>query len=211
MIIDCISDLHGYYPKLDGGDLLIVAGDLAENDREISYVEFMDWFYAQPYERKILIAGNHDNFIAKFGFNMFENSTYLCDSGTEFKGVKIWGSPWTKSFFGMNRHCKAFTVGSDDELKEKWDLIPMDTNILVTHCPPWGILDRIPKENLGSISLANLVFDPKRMCILKLHVFGHIHEWGGQMVDAVKLNFVNASIMDENYDPVYKPVRIIYE
>lgn len=32
MIIDCIADLHSHYPKLDGGDLLIVAGDLTDRD-----------------------------------------------------------------------------------------------------------------------------------------------------------------------------------
>jgi hypothetical protein len=33
MIIDCIADLHGHYPKLDGGDLLIICGDLTARDQ----------------------------------------------------------------------------------------------------------------------------------------------------------------------------------
>lgn len=32
MIIDCIGCLHDHYPELEGGDLLIVTGDLTARD-----------------------------------------------------------------------------------------------------------------------------------------------------------------------------------
>ena len=56
MIIDCISDLHGYYPELEGGDLLIVAGDLTARDDENEHeIEFAQWFLTQRYKYKIFI------------------------------------------------------------------------------------------------------------------------------------------------------------
>jgi hypothetical protein len=38
VIIDCISDLHGNEPKLPGGDILIIAGDMTARDAVV------DWF-----------------------------------------------------------------------------------------------------------------------------------------------------------------------
>ena len=58
MIIDCVSDLHSHYPQLEGGDLLIVAGDVTNNDHE---APFSFWIEEQRYEKIIWIAGNHDN------------------------------------------------------------------------------------------------------------------------------------------------------
>ena len=60
MIIDCISDLHGHFPDLRGGDLLLIAGDLTARDIEPEYFKFFDWLDEQKYRKKILIAGNHD-------------------------------------------------------------------------------------------------------------------------------------------------------
>lgn len=226
MIIDCISDLHGDYPELEGGDLLIVAGDLTARDDQDGYLHFNLWLAKQKYKRKIVIAGNHDNWL-KSGVTVFVNPlrstnivpvygadvTYLCDSGTEFEGLKIWGSPWTKTFKGMNEHCMAFTVDDDSELASKWLLIPKDVDILITHCPPLGILDSIERqygrEHCGSVSLRSFTLDGNHFPNKKLHVFGHIHEHGGTKVDLMSGIFVNASIMDENYDSIHKPVRII--
>src|SRR4051812_46364686 len=101
MIIDCISDLHGYYPQLKGGDLLIVAGDLTESDKTIQYGQFSDWLHRQKYGKKVLLAGNHDNLFEESGFEKIQDSykdigiEYVCDSGTEFENIKIWGTPWT--------------------------------------------------------------------------------------------------------------------
>lgn len=219
MIIDCISDLHGYYPKLEGGDLLIVAGDLTASDQPSQYIQFMTWLMHQKYKKKILIAGNHDNEIEKRFMHFDENSgcNYLFDSGTEFEGLKIWGSPWTKTFPGMNPRCKAFTVDTEEELGEKFSLIPDDIDILVTHSPPYGILDEIEEDtklgrrdfHVGSQFLRNTILSVDRLPKLKLHVFGHIHEHGGKMLDMPITKFVNASHVNERYEPVYKPIRVI--
>jgi len=224
MIIDCISDLHGYYPKLEGGDLLIVAGDCTATDSMQCWDNFFKWFDKQNYKKKIYISGNHDNFLTQCCNNVqcadivysseCEKQEYLCDSGTEFEGLKIYGSPWCKTFVGMNPHCKAFTVDTEEELAEKWALIPNDIDILITHSPPFGFFDRILRQNkwgyiveyTGSLSLRNQVMDRIKP---QIHIFGHIHEWGGKMVDTCTTKFVNASHVNEYYRPVNQPIRIV--
>lgn len=222
MDITCISDLHGFYPKLPGGDLLILAGDYTASDKLTQWGEFFNWLSQQPYEKKVLIGGNHDNFLqSAFPTTQKEadelkevqdfldediNFEYLCDSGTEYNGLKIWGSPWTKTFEGINPHCCAFTVDTDEELENKWELIPEDTDILITHCPPGGILDKTSRGvHVGSISLRNHVIGRIKP---KIQVYGHIHECGGSLVDLETTKFINASHVNEDYEPVNAPIRI---
>lgn len=211
MIIDCISDLHGFQPKLEGGDLLIIAGDLSARNLSDEYFLFEDWLEKLDYKKIILVAGNHDGFLVKNGPHLFAMADYLCDSGIEFEGLKIWGSPWTPTF--MNWH---FMKDRGAQIKEKWDLIPLDTDILITHGPPYGILDACErleypneKEHVGCEDLKRTIERIKP----KLHVFGHIHEgYGIYKSDNEKYEptiFVNASIMNERYKPVNKPIRII--
>lgn len=225
MIIDAISDLHGYYPTLEGGDLLIIAGDLTARDElnELAF-SFTNWLDKQPYKKKIIVAGNHDNILQNIEGNFWwEIATYLCDSGTEFEGLKIWGSPWTKTFEGMNPRCKAFTLDTEEELAEKFQKIPLDTDILVTHGPPYGMQDIVRRrctldgsevslcEHKGSESLAD------RLEIVKprLHVFGHIHEGYGMhefefsFSNGKYVKSVNASYVNEHYEPFNNAIRII--
>ncbi len=224
MIIDCISDLHGYQPKLDGADLLIIAGDLTARDTREQYFEFLkavtDW--SKIYKMIIIIAGNHDNRLQSGDVQIedfflrndvqtgeakkIKNVKYLCDSGIEFGGLKIWGSPWTRRFSGQNPDCMAFSVKSEFQLKDYFDLIPNDINILVTHSPPYGILDTCSNGRVGSEILRQALFRIKP----KLMVFGHIHENGGKELDLTMTRCVNASCVNEYYQHVNKPVRIIY-
>ncbi|MBA3236952.1 MAG: metallophosphoesterase [Parachlamydiaceae bacterium] len=211
MIIDCISDLHGYTPKLQGGDLLLVAGDVTNGDRAEDFKAFIKWLEVQPYAKKVFIAGNHDNFLYE-DFLKDENTlqyasniSYLCDSGTEFDGLKIWGSPWTKNFVGQNPLCKAFGLGLEIQLEEKFDFVPSDIDILITHSPPNGIFDAIRTDNVGSTSLRTKV---QKLPKLQLHVFGHIHEgYGHQETNGIQ--FVNASFVNEYYDPIHQPIQIV--
>lgn len=216
LIIDCISDLHGNFPELAPGDLLTVAGDLTACDTRWQQIDALRWIGEQKYKLKVIIGGNHDSLLQEkrsvIGRRYFRclnrNVEYLEDSGTEHDGLKIWGSPWTKKFPGMNERCMAFTVDTDDELAEKWALIPDDTDILITHCPAFGYLDvgirGFSHQRAGSESLANWIEqDPD----LKLHVHGHIHEGYGQ-IGQFPIR-VNASHVNRSYDPVNEPIRII--
>lgn len=225
MIIDCISDLHGEKPKLEGGDVLIVAGDLTCSHTIKEFSKFFTWLEKQDYKHKIVIGGNHDSFlqqVVSYGeksINLGKNEKgqynyyYLCEASIVIDGIKFFGTPWTKTFPGISYLCKAFTVDSDKMLKHKWKAIPDDTNVLITHSPPFGILDTVERynekpESVGSISLRETIerIQPR------LHIFGHIHNGYGQQV--LKCPFrdiicVNASIMNEYYDPVNSPIRII--
>lgn len=224
MIIDCIADLHGFYPQLEGGDLLIVAGDLTARDTQLEMDKFDDWLSHQPYKKKIFIAGNHDNLLKKekpqkyFMGNeiiKFEKFEYLCDSGTEFEGLKIWGSPYAPWFKGVHPKCKAF-MKNDGSLSKHFNKIPLGTDILITHGPAFGILDGIPLEDgtlyhVGSKSLYGWLEYVERPLI---HVFGHIHEGYGQEEYFPSYNdrmmiSVNCSYVNEHYKPVNKPIRVI--
>lgn len=146
---------------------------------------------------------------------MIERINYLCDSGTEFEGLKIWGSPWSLTFPGINPHCTAFT-GTEEELAKHYAKIPDDIDILVTHGPPYGIRDRVKSNNkfgfecVGSRSLQQHALRLN----LKLWVMGHIHESYGEelpggFIGGTECKIVNASHVNERYEPVNKPIRVI--
>ncbi len=119
----------------------------------------------------------------------------------------------------MNSHCKAFTCDTEEQLAEKWDMIPDDTDILVTHSPPYGILDEVKEDvwrhawdedlHVGSKSLAlkigNMDKPPLLWC------WGHIHEAYGEdlSVRSKPCRMINCSLVNERYQPVNKPVRVI--
>lgn len=228
MIIDCLSDLHGYMPKLAGGDMLIIAGDITARDRVDEWCAFFKWFKAQNYEKKILVAGNHDGFLeqcctSEKSRELLEEYKdkdihdedwydYLCDSGTEFQGLKIWGSPWTPAFCDWH-----FMKHTDDELAQVWNKIPATTDILITHGPPYGVLDYVKYSSKGDhLRHAGCYKLTKAIDYVKpgLHVFGHIHEQGGKHVlykhHGPNTLCVNASIMNEHYEPVNKSTRVLY-
>ncbi len=205
MIIDCIGCLHGHLPKLEGGDILIVTGDLTARDMSYQYFQFIDWMGKQDYKKKSVIGGNHDGLIAggRWKFAPPEEFDYLCDSGTIYEGLKIFGSPWTPTFCDWY-----FMKDRGLEIKKKWDSIPYGTDILVTHGPPFGILDKTKDGNFAGCEELRKAIDRIQP---RLHVFSHIHEGYGQMTlkctpkDVV---CVNASIMDVNYNPTNKPIRV---
>ena len=150
--ITFISDTHTKHTKLDGflpgGDILIHAGDLTSRGYINEIENFAKWYdKIDNYDTKVFICGNHD-----FGFQDdhekvkglltgYKTIDYLQDDwmlvGEDIDNmVKIWGSPWQPEF-----HNWAFNLPRGDKLKEKWDMIPVDTDILITHGPPFGKLD----------------------------------------------------------------------
>lgn len=211
MRVVCISDTHTMHNRLvmPSGDLLIHAGDFTWNGRGNEVQDFLEWFVAQPYQHKVFIAGNHERSYEKYptmarewmATFLSENVHYLQDSSVTIEGVKIYGSPWQPWFYDW-----AFNLRTDSQLKEKWDLIPDDTDILVTHGPMFRVGDLVERgEHVGCRELQSAC----RRIKPKLHVCGHIHEgYGSYDVDWGKV--INASSVDESYCAVRLPIVFDY-
>ena len=207
MKIVFISDTHGQHRKIKNlpkADLIIHGGDVSKLGKDHEVEDFIHWFLRLDYAHKIFIAGNHDFYFEDYSFDFIQkkltsNCHYLCNSGVEIEGVKIWGSPVTPTFFNW-----AFNVDRGKAIEKYWNMIPIDTDILLTHGPVKGILDRtISDINAGCEDLLNTVKKVKP----KFHLFGHIHEAYGK--EKVKeTTFVNGSLLNEKYELVNSPVEI---
>lgn len=201
MKIVCISDTHNKHRKIDipDGDILIHSGDFSSNIKSI--YNFNDWIRELPHKYKIVIAGNNDFIFEKdpqIARNIITNAIYLEDSGIEINGFNIWGSPVTPRFLN-----KAFNRNRGKEIKKHWDMIPLNTDILITHTPPYKILDQnFFGKHLGCEELRNKVDVLKP----KIHIFGHIHNSHG-VKNINNTIFVNASSLNELYLTV-KPIVI---
>jgi len=219
----CLSDTHGHTNdfefEIPDGDVLIHAGDFSDIGEPHQVVEFNEWLGKQPQPIKIVIAGNHDlsfdvanykNLAPEFHKDLppidpvktkalLTNCIYLEDSSTEVYGYKVYGSPWSPELCGWG-----FNAKRGKEIADIWDKIPTDTDILITHGPPYGILDydSIQNENGGCEDLLKAV---KNRIKPLYHVFGHYHEGYG-VLKKHKTTFVNASTCDLHYKPIQKPI-----
>ena len=223
MRITFISDTHAKHNQvtssLPGGDVLIHAGDISNKGYRTEIQDFIKWFSTiENYTHKIFIAGNHD-----FGcqdevlavqelLRLNPGSEYLYDDmfliGDESADyddmVKVWGSPWQPEFYNW-----AFNLPRQGaELKEVWNMIPSDVDILITHGPPYGHLDYVAysKQNVG----CELLRDRIDLIKPKIHVFGHIHSSYGYKFDGTT-HFFNAAVLDERYNFTQKPLSVEWD
>ena len=208
-----ISDTHTMHEDLvlPKGDILIHAGDFTGRGKPYEVEDFFGWLERQAKEFKhiVFIAGNHDmSFEYKHPWvvNMLKalpsNVHYLEDSNVIIDGIKFYGSPWQPEFFNW-----AFNLPRGRKLEEKWEMIPHDTDVLITHGPPMNILDYTARDmwNVGCLHLYDRVIQVKP----KLHVFGHIHEGYG-IKEHEGITFVNASSATLRYEIKNKPIEIEY-
>ena len=193
MRIISISDTHNRHHelKLPAGDLLIHCGDFTEGGTRLETLDFLKWFSNQTHPYKILISGNHDFFFEKNKKDLKSmipnNIIYLENEGISIKGLHIWGSPHTPGNGNW-----AFNLERGRGIRIKWNLIPANTDILVTHTPPYGILDESKTyRNIGCEELLKKIVDIKP----KLHLFGHVHDDYGKKQIGETL-FVNSAIID---------------
>lgn len=207
MKIVCLADSHGRHSDIDvpDGDILIHAGDFLAHQKQMALFDFNRWFTKQPHTYKIIIAGNHDWILREYYKETFSDSYYLEDESIEIEGIKFYGSPqtpiiqWEKPFVYYRKSKEAIDI---------WNRIPEDTNVLITHGPPRGILDMtIRYENVGCYNLLDRVLKVKP----KVHIFGHIHESYGVIEQRYGIKFVNCSQLDEDFSLTNKPIVFDYE
>jgi len=208
--IVCISDTHMIHKELvvPDGDVLIHCGDFTKyKSSKSDIVPFNEWLGTLPHKVKIVIGGNHDNCLPEKNIEkcqkLLSNATYLQDSGITVEGVKIWGSPWQPSR-GLFKRANAFST-SVPKIIKRWQMVPDDTDILITHVPPLGILDLSHHGNkVGCPDLRN-------HCITKIkpkvHLFGHCHDETG----AVQYESEDSSILFLNVAQIYARQPLLIE
>lgn len=195
MTILHLSDTHSkHYSliELPPADIIIHSGDVSFAGSETEVINFIEWFGSLPYKYKIFIAGNHDDCL--FGVNMEglpENCFYLCNSGITIEGMK---------FYGVPMFTEEAISGDYDKNIQK---IPNDTHVLITHQPPYCILDSSANINYGDRNLLQMVLKIQP----KYHLFGHIHDAYGIKKNE-NTSFVNAAILNERYEISNKPVLL---
>lgn len=222
-----ISDTHNQLRKIiDKGripnaDMIIHAGDATGRGEEWEIKKFCEEYGSLPHKHKIFTPGNHD-----WGFErdpakyrkMCEDHGIICliNEGVTIEGIKIYGSPESPWFydwaFNKARNANEAAFHNCPEIKPYWDMIPPDTDILVTHGPAYGILDELvfvdgtPKgQFVGCEELLKRVQEIKP----DLHIFGHIHAGYGQK-HINGTSFYNAAVCDEMYSPSNEIMVIDY-
>lgn len=216
----CFSDTHtlhgrgsfGQYQPFIGADYAIFAGDMCNSGHYKSEIlNFIEWFKNMPVTNKICIAGNHDRLMEVMSHDEIEEIfkdtgiIYLNDSSVVINDIKFHGSPITPYFFNwaFNRH--------SHEIDKHWQLIPDDTDILITHGPAYGYLDLVnnrydQNKRTGCPELLKHIERIKP----KYHICGHIHCGYGTAKNE-HTTFINAAVLDEEYKLVNEPIYIYYE
>ena len=196
-----MSDTHEQHRKVDvpDGDLLIHAGDFTYFNRSPSAVrDFNQWLHSMPHKYKVVIPGNHESRPGGPAWReQITGAVVLINEGIELAGLRIWSSPVTPGDWG------AFGSGTEDELERAYARIPDVTDVLITHGPPFGILDlqSDSDEPQGCRQLLEAV----RRVTPRLHVFGHIHPSYG-MVCSGGTTFVNAALAGPGYGVTKRPI-----
>lgn len=188
--VTIISDTHAMHGSLSlpGGDILIHCGDMLDLfDRDASALrELDDWFGRQDYPKILITGGNHDLALETALSRTrqpFRNARYIEDERIAVEGLEVYAAPWVPQLGGH-----AF-YRDEDALREKWAAVPSGLDILITHVPPAGILDRSSRGH--SHGCPHLAAEIARIAP-RLHCFGHVHASAGQTRIGDTL-FVNAS------------------
>lgn len=228
MKLICTSDTHGKFAKLRyvPGDVLVLAGDILPNismhkhtDARLQLMYLEDTFApfliaaGRLYKHIVLVPGNHDRCFEAWPKECRAvidktPAKLLIDEAVTIEGRKFYGSPWTPWFFG--EHWSFNFPRSENDLARKhmqdtWAKIPDDTDVLVTHGPPYGIRDLAPgNRRVGCPFLTEAIIDRVKPTV---HVFGHIHQQHGTtFIDSTR--YVNVAALNDKYELVNQPVEI---
>lgn len=216
-----ISDTHNrhnhHHIQIPECDILIHCGDFTSMGYESEVRDFARWINKQNAGHIIIVPGNHELEFEKqlpasknWILEHCPTANLLINESINIEGINIYGSPITPWFMDW-----AFNKHRGEDIQKYWDLIPDNTNILITHGPPHGILDETtnadgtPKPgNLGCIQLINRI---KNLKDLDLHFFGHIHAPGGRQIHQDGVSFYNSAVCDEIYYPSNSITIVEYE
>ncbi len=205
-----ISDTHQNFPdNLPEADVLVHTGDYSFIYKSAPLVKqieelkkFNDYLGSikQNYRIIFYTSGNHDKIFEKepkLAKKLLTNAIVLNDKSFVFEGIKFYGTPSQPEFANW------YFNHSLEERIIKYAAIPDDTNVLLTHCPPEGILDLVSSIAYSAgerVGCSRLRWEIENRIKPQLHCYGHIYENNGiKEINGIK--YSNACIMDDYYKP----------
>jgi len=200
-----MSDSHNKHDDLQmpKGDILIHSGDATNFGRIEEIVKFNKFLESieSKYEYILFVPGNHDKLFERdpeLARQLLPSAIVLIDEHVTIGNTTFFGSPYQPTFgkgWAFNK--------SETFLRWYWeDAIDRQTDVVITHSPPFGTLDQIPNgESVGCKYMAAAIAKVRP----KVHAFGHIHFSRG-MYKSRGSTFINSSICGENYKATNQPV-----
>lgn len=225
--IAAISDTHTLHDQITVPecDILIHAGDYSGKGSVADTVEFGRWFGRQPARYKILVPGNHDIIFQR---SFYEAKAYLpadvivlVDNLVTIEGLNIYGTPWTPFFYDWAFNGLEFEPGDGNDyeggpgrfavpdadhplMARVFSKIPENTDVLICHGPPKGILDNIRDfKRIGSQCLMNAIKRVKP----KIFICGHAHDGHGYH-ELPETDCYNVACCNELYKIANQPTII---
>lgn len=228
-----ISDTHNLHNELNlpSGDVLIHCGDYSYSGQDNEVISFLTWMQEQTKKYRLVIGGhgNHE-------LGPYEDREHFNELKTVFAPDVIWPhmriftDPVTSLNFFFSPYVTTINgrwafEASSSEYQEIVKRIPDYVDILISHGPPFNILDTFVRHSIdwdsqqndyahtsrefkiGSKVLAERIkeIEPKLVC------FGHCHENGGQTVEIGGTIYVNGAVLNENYEIANEPVIVNLE
>lgn len=190
-----ISDTHNLHHRLADlaeADVIVHSGDFTMAGSTDEVVDFINWFSDLPYAHKIFIAGNHDMCLYDATISgLVKGCHYLCNSAVEIDGVRFYGVPMFME------------EAMNGQIEQHIRKIPAETDVLITHQPPFGILDFSDNYHYGN----KLLLQRVESISPRLHLFGHIHNAYGTLRQRDTL-FSNAALLGDDYELHASPVLL---
>lgn len=190
MKIVATSDTHNQHLKLEvpDGDIFIHAGDATDRGTFHELTDFLCWMDELPHEYRIFVPGNHDRGILKDP--LFWQR--------QFPALDIWVS--NNRRIENNMFVGSASMWSYGE--SIWQCPKPD--ILITHNAAFNILDSVPEESFSGIVDSGVgIGDANILKFVKatqpkIHLFGHIHFHGHEMLKVNNTTHYNLAACNED-------------
>lgn len=227
MKICAFSDMHGNLGfEIDACDIVLICGDIVPLNiqRNATLTEvwlketFIPWCISLPCEKVVFVGGNHDFLLAdnpsriRLLLQGQDKVVYLDCETFEYQGKVIYGTPMCKPF---RRWAFMPSYEVQDEKYERHLKIIGHIDIVMAHDAPYGVSDILLQKDcwwadgshIGNHSLRKFIENAKPQILLH----GHLHSTSHSKEMLGDTEVYNVSLLDENYEMVYKPLYIELE
>lgn len=205
------SDTHHVVDvaSIPDGDVFVHAGDLMQTGYPQDFEDQLGWLAALPHAIKVFVPGNHD----------FHLQVYPGPALQQLRsaGVKVIGLPDNPNYESLKlpngmsllglpfvTNLPRWAFNSTEEAIWAYLRSKGRHDIIVSHAPVYGVLDRVPSGKRVGIDAYRAYVKHYKP---KAWIHGHIHEdYGTDELNSTKI--FNVAMCDRAYDHANPPMVI---